>query len=1745
MGFNRKKHLEDNIRAIETAFELERVGAGPSEGQAGILKQYSGFGGLKCILNPCEKAEDIERWKKTDKELFGLTASLFEAIRKNTGTEYARYGDSLKRSVLTAFFTPEEITGAIALSFVKSGIAIKSMLDPSAGTGAFGRMFKRHAAARVTSMEKEPLSGKILSLLFPDDTVYCRGFEEIPPRLTGSFDIVSSNIPFGDINVFDPAFLESRDKTRKRSCRAVHTYFFIKAVDCAREGGIIAFITSRGLMDSPSSRDIRKWLMERCNLLSVVRLPNNLFTDFANTEAGSDLVILQKNSGKETASPFERDFITTRQLGGGYNVNNYFTGFERVVYTKARKGTDPYGKPCPEFIYEKPLSEMAKVLEGMVTCDLAATFDPGLYHSNAPGQAPTVISATGGETEKMPEIEPEPEPLVSLYDLFGIPCEERSQINKKQKRKSPLGDSLEGKDKPYVSLFTGEDPFTLLRQGKNNRLYEGNIEKFYKQGTLLWDGGQIGFLDIRREIENGKEVLAHTFCPVELTTPDAGKLSAYIPLRDAYFRLFAFEQQHRAESAALREGLNNVYASFTATYGDVNSKDNLKAVMLDSHGPEILALEYYENGYKKLADIFVKPVSFEREKPVLCDAHGSLAASLNKYGAVNLPYMSHISSLEKDVLLSELDGQVYYNPLSRAYEVAARFVAGDVISKADAIEEYILSDPERADAIESRKSLAVLREAAPPPVLFGEMDINFGERWVPVDYYSRYASRIFSTPVRIDYYVDIDNFDIKAEYDRTIEIREKYAVRPDDHKDISGLTLLSHALVNTTPKITKGTGRHDLHGREIRVPDLDAMHEASCKIEEIRSGFTAWLEELPQEKKDKLQDIYNRKFNARVIPRYDGSFQTFPGLHLKELGIPCLYESQYNSVWQALLGEGVIVDNSVGTGKSLTMCMIAHEMKRLGMVVKPLLICLKTNVTAIAGHFSKAYPSDKILFPSEKDFEPGNRKNLFYRMQNSAWDAIILTHEQFFKLPQSLEIQRDTLQKELDSVNENLRVWETLNKQAASGAMMNGLQKRKENLEARQKWISGKMQKRRDGDVIDFKTMGIDHILIDESQEFKNAPFDTRYRNVAGMGDPKGSQRALNLLYAIRTIQERKGKDMCATFLTATTISNSLVELYLIFKYLRPRALENQGIRTFDAWAAVFAKKSSDFEFTVTNGIKSRERFRYFKNVPELALFYNEVTNYSTSRDIKIDKPESNVVLFTTKSTPEQGEFQNKLVEFARTGDGELIGKPGRKYEGSQSGRMLVVTDLARKAAIDMRLIDPEKYHDHPENKLSEVAGNVASFYYKYNEHRGTQMVFLDIGTYKPDRWNAYGELKRKLVEDHRIPPHEIRFIQEAKDLAQRDRIKEDFRNGAVRILLGHTKSLGTAMDCPDKGVCSHSVNMPWTPKDLEQRDGRLARKGNLVAKLHLGNRVDHILYASENSLDTYMFNLLQNKQNFITQLKTNSLGTRTLDEGAMDTEGNISYSEYVAILSGNTDLLDRVKLERKISVLEGEHKNYNKQKNKTRWNLKSACEDLEKVLGRLDGIRRDMEKIDRLLPKGPQGNRPNPLVLDGFEFNGDPELTGKKLIGISKAMNTGGEYFKIGSILDFNILVITSEFENLALNKFFVEGTLKYSFNNGQISQDPHLAATNFIRALDKIPNLVSKYEKDKEKLEKEIAVMREIVDAPWRKEEELKRMKKEFVALDRKIQHALGEIEGPSNISGGEEYAEVSEEAEVLEPA
>ena len=1961
MSFNRLQTMRDNIEAIRLALSLGVKGRGAQTAEEReMLRKYAGFGGLKCILNDANELADAAKWSKSDIELFAPTVELRRLIHdySKDDKEFARYMDSLKASVLTAFYTPAPVIDAISDALKESGIEVRSFLEPSAGQGAFIDSFlrnDRYPGAEVLAYEKDLLTGKILSALHPSILTRVEGFERIERDFDGYFDVAASNIPFGDFAVADPAYAVSKEIAYRQSTKAIHNYFFLKALDQVREGGLVAFIASQGVMNA-ASPFIRMEMVKRADLVAALRLPNNTFSDNAGTDAGSDLIILQKHTGKKVLSTDEEFFIQSIvDRGTKVPGNKYLMAFpQNVISTTAKIGTDPYGKPAIIYKHEGGVDGIARDLRTALDDSLRLRLNLELYNPNGikpptpdpvkPTPTPVPMQEVKEKTPKVekqssltntplmqqyqemkkkhpdaillfrvgdfyeifgkdaveasetlgitltrrvngrdkyielagfphhaldtylpklvraghrvaiceqledpklkrtskqkvvetvtpnqpPKAEPKPEPAKEIetdgrpdysdnpdprlfaYNLFGElePIQQknnrRQQMTKPEEKPQPvkatgyrklsdeeleLYGSLNWDDNPPINGFyeammsiahaqiaererlaaeqkasqeaaeaagiaPGETyiektegdfiPGGRARQPKvtaipvepkaperdmSPRPFSEDIQFFHHNGSMVVDGGQLGFLsDVRK---NGA-----TFTPLAVKPEQEKRAMLYVTLSETYQKLYNYEAETHEASSELREHLNQYYDEFVAKYGNLNEKQNAKFILMDANGRDALALERGENGRFVKADIFDHPVSFLQNEVTSVEMpQEALAASLNKYGEVNMEYMADLLGMDKTAgdmvgqyemdLLKTLEGHIFYNPIAEKYEIADRFIAGNVVQKAEDVKAWIDREEERIkgfpgyDGIEpyialAKDSLKALEEAIPRRITFDELDFNFGERWIPTGIYSAYMSHLYGTDIKIVYSSSMDEYSCDAPR-KNMKIWEEFCVR-GYYRTYDGISLLKHALHNTVPDIKKSAGKDD-DGRDIKVPDNEAIQLANTKIDEIRNGFSEWLEAQSPEFKEKLSDLYNRKFNCFVRPQYDGSHQTFPDLNMKMLGdrygIHSVYQSQKDCVWMLLQNGGGICDHQVGTGKTLIMCMASHEMKRLGLAHKPMIIGMKANVAEIAMTYQTAYPNARILYADEKSFKAENRIAFFNKMKNNDYDCIIMSHDQFGKIPQSPEVQQQILQAELDSVEENLEVVRQQGHDV-SRAMLKGLIKRKENLTAKIATIQYQMEQSKDS-VVDFKQMGIDHIFVDESQNYKNLMFNTRHSRVAGLGNADGSQRSLNLLYAIRTIQERTGKDLGATFLSGTTISNSLTELYLLFKYLRPNELERQEIRSFDAWAAIFAKKTTDFEFSVTNNLIQKERFRYFIKVPELAAFYNEITDYRTAEDVGVDRPEKHEILHNIPPTAQQEEFIEKLMKFAESGDATILGRAPLS-DTEEKAKMLIATDYARKMALDLRLVDPS-YGDDPNNKASHCAKMIAEYYRRYDAQKGTQFVFSDLGTYKPGEWNVYSEIKRKLIEDYGIPAHEIRFIQECKTERSRKAVIEAMNSGDVRVLFGSTTMLGTGVNAQRRAVAVHELECPWRPSDLEQREGRAIRAGNEIAKLYADNKVDVIIYAVEKSLDSYKFNLLHCKATFIAQLKSGAMGARTIDEGSMDEKNGMNFSEYMAILSGNTDLLEKAKLEKRIAALESERKSFNKGIGDSRFRLQTISHDIANNEAAIERMKADHARYEAVVQRDKYGNPVNNLTIDTCNLS-DEKNMGIHLQGLAQRTDTHGQYQRIGEVYGFPISIISErtvvDGREGVQNRFVVEGNYKYKFNNGFIAMsDTHAACMNFVNALEKIPGIIAQYEERTAKLKADVPTLEGIVSKTWGKEDELKALKSELAALDRKI--------------------------------
>ena len=1647
MSYNKQTSLAANVEAIETAVKIHVQGRKAMAKEKETLSRYSGFGGIKEVLNigtdnplPDNMAEPMNRLQKALRTLAG-----------GEETMYRKLTDSLKASVLTAFYTPQFLVDAVArqirAAFTEYGLPMRSLLEPSAGIGGF--LPAALPDTRRYAFEKDCISGLILSLLHDDTTTVIDGFETIGGQDFGhtTFDVIASNIPFGDFRVFD-ADLWKKGGIYERSTKTIHTYFFVKAMEQLAEGGLLAFVTSRGVADTPGNKFVREYLVGHADLISAIRLPDALFLPTSGIEVGSDLLVFQKHTGKAALSLREKMFLqSVREKADATGIvtepaNRLFSLPKTSLATDSRIVVNRYGKQVRKYQWLGDEAAMSQYLSALLRHDFARSFRKELFSGGAGDTAPVQMS------------------------LFGMPAA------------------------------------GATRPDRGRRAYTGTSEEWMKDGAMVAFEGQVGTLRYRKS--DHYEEVAVDFVPVDEGKVNADRAADYFPVRKAYFELSGRERDEQKEYPALRAELNARYDAFVAKWGCFHDNDNREFIMLDSLGSEVFTLEMQLGGDIVKADILREPVAFTKTDPHRkLTPDEALASSLNFYGRVDMDYIGQVTDLPEEAVIGALRGEMFYNPVSGAWEHKGLFLAGNVIDKHRAIVSCLpdLSDREREW---TEIAVKALEAAVPEAIPYEELDINMGERWIDTGLYADFASELFGVEAEVMY------FDVNDTYVVRLQGYSPVAYNTYSVRNCNGEDLFVHALHDTVPELTKEVYRD---GGKVRVPDEEAMQEAATKIEEIRERFNRWLDERPVEVRDELVRTYNERFNCYVRPAYDGSAQTFPGLSFEQFPYKELYPSQKDAVQMIKQNGGGICWHEVGTGKTMIMCVAAYEMKRLGLAQKPLIIALKANVHEIADTFRKAYPGAKVLYPGKEDFTPANRKEVFSKIKNNNWDCIILTHDQFAKIPQSEETMFEIFTEELADTERSLEVLEQSTMCYRSRAMQKGLEKRKQNLSATLGELQAKIDSRKD-DAVDFRTMGIDHIFVDECHMFKNLMFQTRHTRVAGIGNTRGSQRAMNLLFAIRDIQRRTGRDLGATFLSGTVVVNALTELYVMFKYLRPQELRRQSIGCFDAWAAIFTKKSADYELGVTGTIRRKERFRSYIKVPELAMFLREITDYRTAEMINLDVPEKNVRFLSHAPTFAQEEMIGRLMAFAHSGAWADLGLDMPEPDNLDRAKMLIATDIARKMPLDMRLLG-DRFRDSEDNKSSICARTIYDYYVRSEANRGTQFVFSDLSTYKPNAWNIYSNIKDKLVRLG-IPADEIRFIQCAQTERARKRLFEDMNAGRVRVLFGSTSMLGTGVNAQERAVAVHHLDIPWRPADMEQRNGRAVRKGNTV-KLWGGNTVDVVIYGTEKTLDAYKFNLLKNKQMFINQINSGTIAVRRIDEDGMDENNGMNFAEFVAILSGNTDLLEKAKLDNKIMRLEKEQGIFKKERIRAEHKIADNRQEIAAADRTAADMARDAEYVASYA-----GDRTTRLLNLP---QATAEQIGRELHRIAKTYRSGA-YGTIGTYAGLNLLV-HSEYNwcgTFDRNVFLVEGPSGLKYRCGQYgalllgfaetSRYPEIT-------LNRLPFMIEEQRRKIARLESELPALEAIVARTWGKTDELSRLRQECRALQQRIDEGLKEPE------------------------
>lgn len=1614
--FSKRQAYEKGLVLLE-----ELLAPGQSNGRLSEM-QFNGFGALKELLLPLDNRS---AWSAEDLRYESEVRKFHDLLKDRFDGRYNEALSSLKNSILTSFYTPPFITEPIVEAIQRNSESIDAILEPAAGTGNFVNALKKYfPQSSITAIEKDLLASEALKKLNPDIEVIHSGYENFKNR---NFDLIVSNIPFGSTSVYDDQIFREAIPVKIKATTRIHNYYFIKSLDNLRNGGILAFISTNGLMDSPGNREIREHLMKNADLITAIRLPYDTFAE-SGTYPVTDIILLRRNAQKRNVAPSEKLFIESEKLN------------------------------APD---DKGLSVEVNI--------------NGYYKSNSDNALGTF--SAGGQYQH--------------DSLNMLPREGFGENDFRESIAQLIDDGFRQLEHKVLAKKVTEDesaPSSAIVLPRNHPDYD-----ILKRGNLVNHQGKVGVIDY-----SGTEKIINP----EPVIKDIDHAFHFTGLRNSLVRLVQSELDGDEKNMkAYRAELNSQYDLFTFRYGNLNHPSNKKLILFDAEGFKVLSLERLENNRYVKADIFSKQVNnVEKTFAKPESLKDAVLLSLNAHNGINVEFIASLMQKNREEIIREgFDHELLFRDIesqANRYVTKDEFLSGNIVQKIEAWENLKDTDkrnqfPELTDK-DIETHLERLKEVQPVFLKRELIDINLGERWIPIDIYESFAEHLFKEKTDIKYLESTDQYLVKVSgYSNEENIT--YAATIHNGR-ISGSKIMEYAMADTQPYLQI---RIDGTNPPQYKPDQDGMKNVEMKIKEVKDEFENFLN-ARQDIAGRIEELYNRNINNAVRRNYDGS-------HLQLTGLKhfALRSHQKDAIWMLLQQDGGIVDHKVGAGKTLVMVAAAMEMRRLGITQKPLIICMKANVADVAKDFLKAYPSAKVLAPDpQKDFTKQKRQRLFASIASNDWDAVIMTHDMFQAIPQSPRMKKEILEQELKNLEDDLKA--VSEDRSLSKRVLKGLEGRKQNLKVRLEIANAAI--RRDENILDFEKMGFDHIFVDESQAFKNLHFTTRHQQVAGLGDPSGSQRALNLELAIRTIQEKKGGDQGATFLSGTTISNSLVELYLLFKYLRPNELNELHINSFDAWAKMYARKSATYEFTVTNELKMKERYREFIKVPELARFYAEITHVVTDSNLKIEKPGIENIVVNIDPTESQQAYTQKLVNFTKTKNPAYVDLVFGENE--RNAFMLIATNLARKMSIDMRLIDPLKYSFEPDGKLARMCETVNSEYWDSEHYKGTQLIFSDIGTPDGSGFNLYAEIKRVLVEQHDLRPEDIQFIHDHDSKTKKEKLFRDVNNGNVRVLIGSTKKLGTGVNVQERVIAMHHLDIPWRPSDFEQRIGRGGRQGNRMAKEFRENTVRNYVYAVNRTLDAYQFNILSNKQQFISQIKNSSIDQRKIDEGALDQEGGMNFGEYVALLSGNTDLLEKVKLEKKLYDLERSYQVSLKRKSEASFYIDMNTRDLklkESALVKLESDWKPVQSVD--LEK-------TPVIVAGKSFDDKKEAGEQLHITIEQLKQKGvAVETEIARLVAFKLIY------NPIQSKVHVSGPsgMIYNYADGKLNENPAFAGRYMTDSIKRIPKVIDNTKDSIRDFQKKIVTYQNELSADFKEKSLINDLKHQIDQLSERLEKAF----------------------------
>lgn len=1543
-----KEKFRNNMAAINLLHELEIENRLATPEEQEVLSRYVGWGGLSMAFD-----EHNSAWAEEFKELYAILSP----------EEYR----AAMESTLTAFYTPPVVIKAMYDALDRLGFSQGNILEPSCGTGNFfGLLPESMQNSKLHGVEIDSLTGRIAKQLYQKANIAIEGFEKtnLPDN---HFDVVLGNVPFGEIRVND-----SRYNAQKF---LIHDYFFAKALDKVRAGGVVMFITSKGTMDK-ASPEVRKYIAQRAELLGAIRLPDNTFKANAGTEVTSDILILQK---RDRVMDIEPDWVHLDTDENGVTMNRYFVEHPEMVLGEIKMESTRFGtfEPVCKARKDIPLSELL---------------------SNA-------VQRINGE---IPELD------------NGV-----DEISDEQELSVPAD--------PNVRNFS----FTLV-------------------------DGRVYFR------ENDRMQLASVSMTAE------NRIKGLIQIRDCVRKLIEYQTEDYPEEMIRteQENLNRLYDVYTAKYGLINSRGNYLAFASDESYFLLCSLEVLddEGNFKRKADMFTKrTIKPHREVTSVETASEALALSIGEKARVDLPYMEQLTGKTQAELVQDLQGVIFKVPNCEpvSYVAADEYLSGNVRNKLTVAELAAKNDPELAVNVDA------LKKVIPKDLSAAEISVRLGATWIPQEDIQRFVMELLTpssyaagrlkvryTPINGDWFIENKSSDMgNVKADSTYGTKRASAYRIiEDTLNLRDTRIFDYV--------------YDEHGNKKAVFNAKETTAAQAKQEVVKQAFQDWIWKDP-ERRNRLVRYYNDTFNS-VRPReYDGSHITFGGISPEIT----LRPHQVNAIAHILYGGNTLLAHKVGAGKTFEMVAAAQESKRLGLCQKSMFVVPNHLVGQWASEYLRLYPSANILVTTKQDFETGNRKKFCGRIATGDYDAVIIGHSQFEKIPMSIGRQREQLEKQLDDIERGID-----DVQASKGEQFTVKQ-----LMKTRKAIKTKLEKlndtKRKDTVIDFEQLGVDRLFIDESHFYKNLYLYTKMRNVGGIAQTE-AQKSSDLFMKCRYLDEITG-NRGTVFATGTPVSNSMVELYSVQRYLQYDTLAQNGLQHFDSWASTFGETVTALELAPEGtNYRAKTRFAKFYNLPELMQMFREVADIQTADMLKLPVPKVNYHNIKTKPSEIQTEMVASLAKRAEKVRARLV-EPN-------IDNMLKITNDGRKLALDQRMIDP-MLPDDPDSKVNACVDNVYRIWEEHAATKAAQLVFCDLSTPKNDgTFNVYDDMREKLIA-RGIPAEQIRFIHEATTDAQKKELFGKVRSGEVRVLFGSTPKMGAGTNVQDRLIAIHNLDCPWRPSDLEQRQGRIERQGNMFPE------VEVYRYVTEQTFDAYLYQLVESKQKFISQIMTSKSPVRSAED--VD-EVALSFAEVKMLATGDARFKEKMDLDIQVSKLRVLKQSYLSEHYDLEDRvMKYYPQTIKEYEERIAGYENDAALAEQHKPQGE--DKFCPMTLKGVTYTEKADA-GEMLLAICKDYPMSAPT-EIGSYRDFQMEIYYD-----TVNAHYCMNLCGKAKHKVDLGADALGNLTRIENELSKLPASLEAAKTKKAETIAQLETAKEEIKKPFAFEDELKEKTERLNALN-----------------------------------